>query len=85
MQKVIFLFDINNTLLDNDRVERDIRRYLEDEFGAGAHSGRYALDPALAAAHPPADIAIERIGDLMGFDIESLVSALPEAGVGGGQ
>jgi len=36
MQEIVFLFDVDNTLLDNDRVERDIRRYLEAEFGSGA-------------------------------------------------
>jgi hypothetical protein len=26
--KVVFLFDVDNTLLDNDRVSTDLRRYL---------------------------------------------------------
>ncbi len=30
---VVFLFDVDNTLLDNDRVEQDLRRHLESEFG----------------------------------------------------
>jgi hypothetical protein len=30
--------------------------------------GRYALDPAEIASHPPADIAIDRIGDLLNHD-----------------
>ncbi|MGD0434500.1 MAG: HAD family hydrolase [Acetobacteraceae bacterium] len=33
--------------------------------------GRYALDPAEIAAHPPADITIERIGDLPRHDRSS--------------
>jgi FMN phosphatase YigB (HAD superfamily) len=32
--KTVFLFDIDNTLLDNDRVTSDLRRYLEKEVGA---------------------------------------------------
>jgi len=32
MESVVFLFDIDNTLLDNDRVTRDLRKYL-DTFG----------------------------------------------------
>ena len=30
---VVFLFDVDNTLLDNDRVTEDLRRYLEREVG----------------------------------------------------
>ena len=29
----VFLFDVDNTLLDNDRVTEDLRRYLEREVG----------------------------------------------------
>jgi hypothetical protein len=31
----VFLFDVDNTLLDNDRVTIDLRRYLMREVGAG--------------------------------------------------
>src|SRR5437773_2184257 len=31
--KVVFLFDVDNTLLDNDRVTADLKRYLEAEVG----------------------------------------------------
>lgn len=30
---VVFLFDVDNTLLDNDRVSVDLKRYLEKEVG----------------------------------------------------
>jgi phosphoglycolate phosphatase-like HAD superfamily hydrolase len=33
-QKTVFLFDVDNTLLDNDRVIVDLRRYLTREVGA---------------------------------------------------
>ncbi len=32
---VVFLVDIDNTLLDNDRIQADIKEYLEREFGPG--------------------------------------------------
>jgi len=32
-QNVVFLLDVDNTLLDNDRVAQDLRRYLSDSFG----------------------------------------------------
>jgi FMN phosphatase YigB (HAD superfamily) len=31
--KVVFLFDVDNTLLDNDRVTADLRKHLEKEVG----------------------------------------------------
>lgn len=40
MDKVVFLFDVDNTLLDNDRVSADLRRFLEKEVGA-QRSNRY--------------------------------------------
>jgi FMN phosphatase YigB (HAD superfamily) len=33
---IVFLFDVDNTLLDNDRVQSDLRDYLETNFGAEA-------------------------------------------------
>ena len=33
LNRVVFLFDVDNTLLDNDRVVIDLRRYLEREVG----------------------------------------------------
>ena len=37
--------------------------------------GHYALDPAILAAYPPADVTIERIGDLLEYDPGSFLSA----------
>ena len=31
--KVVFLFDVDNTLVDNDRVTADLKHYLEREVG----------------------------------------------------
>ncbi len=33
---LVFLFDVDNTLIDNDRVQADLAAYLTGEFGAGA-------------------------------------------------
>ena len=38
--KIVFLFDVDNTLLDNDRVIIDLREHLEHEVGR-ARAGRY--------------------------------------------
>lgn len=37
---VVFLLDVDNTLLDNDHVQEDLRSHLERDFGA-AHRDRY--------------------------------------------
>ena len=40
MEKLVFLFDVDNTLLDNDRVSKDLRKFLEKEVGE-TRSDRY--------------------------------------------
>ena len=39
--EVVFLLDVDNTLLDNDSVERDLREHLEQafEFWSGGECG----------------------------------------------
>lgn len=37
--------------------------------------GHYAIDPAILAAYPAADITLDRIGDLLAYDLRELVSA----------
>ena len=32
--KMVFLFDVDNTLLDNDGVTADLRKHLEREVGS---------------------------------------------------
>ena len=39
--------------------------------------GHYALDPKILAAYPPADVSIERIGDLLAYDCKRLAESLP--------
>jgi len=34
--EIVFLFDVDNTLLDNDRVQDHLREHLEQEYGAAA-------------------------------------------------
>ena len=33
-RRIVFLFDVDNTLLDNDRVTEDLRHFMEREIGA---------------------------------------------------
>jgi len=40
---IVFLFDVDNTLLDNDRVQADLRAHLETNFGVKASDRYWAL------------------------------------------
>jgi hypothetical protein len=37
--------------------------------------GHYACDPQALADYPPADITVERVGDLLGYDLPALLAA----------
>lgn len=43
LHEVVFLFDVDNTLLDNDRVLEDLRNHLEHEFGAETRDRYFAI------------------------------------------
>src|SRR5258707_664630 len=100
---VVFLLDVDNTLLDNDQVIADLRQHLTEAFGVQRQEhywaifdklriltavkkawgnrlttvfprqGHYATDPKALSAYPPADIAIDKIGDLLAFDLTALL------------
>ncbi len=40
---VIFLFDVDNTLLDNDRITEDLKRHLEQEVGQERQQRYWAI------------------------------------------
>ena len=41
--EVVFLFDVDNTLLDNDRVLDDLREHIASEFGAETRDRYFAI------------------------------------------
>jgi FMN phosphatase YigB (HAD superfamily) len=43
MHDIVFLFDVDNTLLDNDRVQRDLGAHLMAEYGQEAHDCYWKL------------------------------------------
>lgn len=47
--RVVFLFDVDNTLLDTDHVTADLRRYLEREVGAERNARYWAIFEELRA------------------------------------
>ena len=46
---LVFLVDVDNTLLDNDRIQHDLQRHLEREFGAACRDRYWTILEALFA------------------------------------
>src|SRR5215469_515428 len=40
---IVFLIDVDNTLLDNDRIQNDIKRHLDGEFGVACRERYWAI------------------------------------------
>ena len=58
---------------DKLRILAAMKQIMQDRLTTVfPRQGHYALDPAAMAAYPPADLSIERIGDLLDADIRSL-------------
>jgi FMN phosphatase YigB (HAD superfamily) len=66
--KVVFLFDVDNTLLDNDHVQDDLKKHLESEFGAVSRDRYWAIFEALRAELGYADY----LGALQRYRLEDL-------------
>ncbi len=62
MHDSVFLFDVDNTLLDNDRVQHDLSAYLSKKVGAAARDGYWAIFEDLRSSLGYADYlgALER-------------------------
>lgn len=62
-QSLVFLFDVDNTLFDNDALQEALRAYLRESFGAGACARYWALFEDLRATLGYADYlgALERL------------------------
>jgi FMN phosphatase YigB (HAD superfamily) len=43
LDQTVFLVDVDNTLLDNDRIQADLKRHLEREFGAACRDRYWAI------------------------------------------
>ena len=63
---------------DKLRILAAMKMILEDRLTTVfPRQGHYALDPENIAAYPPADITVERIGDLTNYDLPALLNAVP--------
>src|SRR5216117_247788 len=62
--KIVFLFDVDNTLLDNDRVTADLKRHLEAEVGPERAQRYWAIFEQLRVELGYADYlgALQRYG-----------------------
>jgi FMN phosphatase YigB (HAD superfamily) len=61
---------------DKLRILTAVKRFWGDRVTTVfVRQGSYALDPQALGAFPPADVAIERIADLLSFDLRRLRSA----------
>jgi len=67
-EEIVFLFDVDNTLLDNDRVENDLRHHLEREFGAESRDRYFAIFEELRSELGYADY----LGTLQRYRLEDV-------------
>jgi FMN phosphatase YigB (HAD superfamily) len=65
-QDTVFLFDVDNTLLNNDAVQDDLGNHLESEFGSAARDRYWAIFETLRAQLGYADY----LGALQRYRIE---------------
>ncbi|MHB9090440.1 MAG: HAD family hydrolase [Chloroflexota bacterium] len=68
VNEVVFLVDVDNTLLDNDQVERDLRRHLAEAFGPERQRRYWEIFEQLRAELGYADY----LGALQRYRIEHL-------------
>jgi len=68
MHEVIFLFDVDNTLIDNDRVTADVDAYISYEHGVKARDRYWAIFEGLRSELGYADY----LGALERYRIEEL-------------
>jgi FMN phosphatase YigB (HAD superfamily) len=68
MDDVVFLFDVDNTLLDNDQVQRDLSEHLEANYGQEARDRYWMLFEDLRSTLGYADY----LGALQRYRLEDL-------------
>ncbi|HEX8522499.1 MAG TPA: HAD family hydrolase [Tepidisphaeraceae bacterium] len=66
-RSIVFLFDVDNTLLDNDRVTAHLRRYIETHFGTAARERYFAIFEELRRELGYADY----LGSLQRYRVEN--------------
>jgi FMN phosphatase YigB (HAD superfamily) len=64
--RTVFLLDVDNTLLDNDRVEQDLKRHLDEAFGVDCRNDYWEIFEELRAELGYADY----LGALQRYRVE---------------
>lgn len=67
MDKTVFLFDVDNTLLDNDRVTQDLKAFMEKEIGAKRNARYWEIFEELRSELGYADY----LGALQNYRVEN--------------
>ena len=65
---IVFLVDVDDTLLEEDLWGKRVTTVFPRQ-------GEFAVDPVALASYPPADITVERISDLLSFNLSDLIPA----------
>jgi FMN phosphatase YigB (HAD superfamily) len=68
LHDVVFLVDVDNTLIDNDKVYEDLRRHIKDAFGNEAHERYWEIFEDLRVELGYADY----LGALQRYRVEHL-------------
>ena len=66
---VVFLFDVDNALLDNDRVQADLKEHMEQSYGAHARDRYWDILEALRSELGYVDY----LGALERFRVEEIL------------
>src|SRR5262249_37189582 len=66
-RSVVFLVDVDDTLIDNDRIQEDLQRHLERDFGPACRDRYWAIQEELFAELGYGDY----LGALQRFGVES--------------
>ena len=68
MHELVFLFDVDNTLIDNDRVQADLRDHLAETYGEPARDRYWAIFEELRSTIGYADY----LGALQRYRLEEM-------------
>jgi hypothetical protein len=69
---IVFLLDVENPVLGNDRIEADLKRHLTETFGDEGQERYWAIFEMLRG---DLGYAVECIGDLLRYDRPALLAA----------
>ena len=82
--EIVFLFDVDDTLLDNDAVKADLGRQVLDNFGEAASKRFWAIYEEQRVKHSYADFLgtlerfrLEHMGELRALELSNWMMAYP--------